>query len=71
MKERKSCHIHMLVEPSLIERVDEWGFTNRIRSRADAIRQLVNVGLKTKGAAGTAIPPRHEYAETREGNSND
>lgn len=35
----------MFVEKSTLEAVDDWGFSNRIRTRAEAIRQLIHLGL--------------------------
>ena len=34
---------------SLVDRIDDYRFKNRIASRAEAIRRLVEVGLKSAG----------------------
>lgn len=55
MAEQKTEHLHLLAEPSLIEKIDEWGWQQRIRTRAEVIRLLVRKGLaeaeKEKGEA--------------------
>ena len=43
--ELKSERFQMFVEKSTLEAVDDWGFSNRIRTRAEAIRQLIHLGL--------------------------
>lgn len=43
---RKEEHIHILAENELVERIDDFMFSNRIRGRAEAIRRLVRVGLE-------------------------
>jgi hypothetical protein len=58
-KELKTEKFQMLMEISTVDAVDEWGFSNRLRSRAEAIRQLVHKGLtaaeaETKKADATA-----------------
>lgn len=43
--ENKTQHLHILMAPSEVEAIDEWGFNNRIRTRAEAIRRLCQIGL--------------------------
>lgn len=43
--EAKTVRFPMMVEPSLIERIDEWSFSNRVRTRSEAVRLLVRKGL--------------------------
>lgn len=43
--ETKSHQQHLLMAPSEVEAVDNWGFANRIRSRGEAIRRLCQLGL--------------------------
>lgn len=37
-----------MFEKSALEAVDEYGFTNRIRTRAEVIRRLVRIGLESE-----------------------
>ncbi len=46
MSELKSERVPVMFEPSLLRRVDDYRFDNRMGSRAKALRQLVEVGLK-------------------------
>lgn len=39
--EAKTIKFQMMLEPSLAAALDEWSWSNRVRSRAEAIRQLV------------------------------
>lgn len=43
--ELKTIKFQMMLSPSEAEAIDDWGFASRIRSRAEAIRRLVQVGL--------------------------
>jgi len=43
--ENKTQHLHILMAPSEVEAIDEWGFKNRIRTRAEAIRRLCQMGM--------------------------
>lgn len=45
----KTIKFQMMLSPSEAERIDEWGFSNRIRSRAEAIRRLCQFGLFSQG----------------------
>jgi metal-responsive CopG/Arc/MetJ family transcriptional regulator len=59
VSERKSERLPVLIEPSVAEAIDDFRFSRRIGSRAEAVRRLVLSGLRqeqTKTAEGTAIP---------------
>ena len=43
----KTERIAFMLEKSALEAIDNWSFANRIRTRAEAIRQLVQVGMET------------------------
>ena len=43
--ELKSERIVVLMTPSEVKALDDWSFSQRIRSRAEAIRRLVQLGL--------------------------
>jgi metal-responsive CopG/Arc/MetJ family transcriptional regulator len=49
-----------MVEPSLVARIDDWRFQNRIGSRSQAMRSLIQNAIKAdeeNGPAATAIAP--------------
>lgn len=54
--EAKSEKFQVMFEPSTLKLIDDWGFANRIRTRAEAIRQLIHKGLEDsdKNAKGEA-----------------
>jgi hypothetical protein len=58
MKERKETRIALMIEPSLLDRIDNYRFLRRIGSRAEAMRNLINEALETKTA--TTEPARAE-----------
>jgi len=41
-------HIVFVVDDDLFERIEDYRFENRIANRSEAIRQLVEAGLKAK-----------------------
>lgn len=43
--ELKTIKFQMMLAPSEAEALDDWGFSHRIRSRAEAIRRLIRNGL--------------------------
>lgn len=43
--ENKTERVQLLMTPSEVEAIDDWGFKNRIRTRAEAIRRLCQYGL--------------------------
>lgn len=43
--ENKTERVQLLMGPSELKDIDDWGFQNRIRSRAEAIRRLCQIGL--------------------------
>ncbi|TBN16945.1 hypothetical protein EYC79_03800 [Agrobacterium cavarae] len=45
--ENKTERFVFMVEKSTLEAIDDWGFSRRIRTRAEAIRQLVQIGIET------------------------
>lgn len=61
-RELRTGRLVMMIEPSLIRRIDDWRRDRHIDSRADAVRRLVGVGLgdANESPAGTAIPPGHD-----------
>ena len=43
--DKKTIKFQMMMSPAEAEALDEWGFERRIRSRAEAIRRLCQLGL--------------------------
>lgn len=43
--QKKTERLHMLISPDELEAIDEWRFKNRIGTRAEAIRRLVQIAL--------------------------
>jgi hypothetical protein len=35
-----------MIEPSLVERIDDWRFANRVSSRSRAMRRLMELSLR-------------------------
>lgn len=50
--EMKTERITTMMTPSEVQVIDDWAFANRIRSRGEAIRRLIEAGLSK-----TAAPP--------------
>lgn len=57
----------MMISPDEMAAVDEYRWRNRLRSRAEAIRQLVSAGIaeNENGPAATAIAPSQEHDQPR------
>lgn len=49
--ELKTERIQLMMTPSEVAAVDDWSFPQRIRSRSEAIRQLIQLGLESQAAA--------------------
>jgi metal-responsive CopG/Arc/MetJ family transcriptional regulator len=43
--------IILVMEDALLTRIDDFRFNNRINSRSEAIRQLIEEGLKVSGSS--------------------
>jgi hypothetical protein len=60
--EMKTERVTTMMSPSEVKSIDDWAFANRIRSRGEAIRQLIVAGLTAKpetddsGAPGGSEP---------------
>ena len=53
--ENKTQHLHILMAPSEVKAIDDWGFSNRIRTRGEAIRRLCQMGLAVDGELGELV----------------
>jgi hypothetical protein len=49
--EPKDRRIPVMMTRSEVKAIDDWSFARRIRSRSEAIRQLVALGLKAEKEA--------------------
>lgn len=59
-KEKKSVRLHILLEPSELEALDDFRFSARIDSRAEAVRELVRRGMRaSKDGHGTTDDKAH------------
>lgn len=45
--EFKSERFNMFMSPTEMKAIDEWAWQNRIRSKSEAIRRLIALGLST------------------------
>lgn len=52
--ELKSERVTTMMTPSEVKGIDDWSFEQRIRSRGEAIRRLIQLGLET--AKGSKEP---------------
>lgn len=69
--EKKSLKFQMMMSPQEAERLDDWMFQNRLRSRAEAIRQLCQIGIiadeyveKLNVAARDMLEASHEFGKS-------
>ncbi|WP_242221728.1 ribbon-helix-helix domain-containing protein [Shinella zoogloeoides] len=49
-QETKEIRVTILVSPTELKAIDDWSFDRRIRSRSEAIRQLVKSGIEGEKA---------------------
>lgn len=45
-QQNKTERVQLLMTPDELKKVDDWRYAHRARSQADAIRQLIEAGLK-------------------------
>ena len=46
MSELKTFRLQVMMTPSELEVIDDWAFAHRIRSRGEAVRRLLDLGLR-------------------------
>jgi len=56
----------MLIAPDELAAIDEWRFSNRIGTRADAIRRLVQIGLQADEKIVSVVKSSHQFLEVLE-----
>ena len=44
-REKKDIRVPVMMSKTHVEKIDDWAFSRRIRSRGEAIRLLVEIGL--------------------------
>ena len=54
----KTERITTMMAPSDVKVIDDWAFANRIRSRGEAIRRLIEAGLKVSARKRSTIRAR-------------
>lgn len=62
--ETKTHQQHLLMAPSEVQAIDDWGFSNRIRSRGEAIRRLCQMGLAMEAAAPEMVKHMNALANS-------
>lgn len=71
-KESRDVKFQMMFSPSELCAIDEYRWQNRIGSRAEAMRRLIEQALKTKTAEGekpaSTTPTAADTTETRGNN---
>lgn len=55
MTDKKTLKFQMMMSPEEAKVLDDWMFENRIRSRAEAIRRLCQIGLATESVGGRMV----------------
>lgn len=56
--ELKTARFQVILTPGELEAVDDWRFGRRIGSRAEAVRQLLALGLAADAAGWTPDAPK-------------
>jgi Arc/MetJ-type ribon-helix-helix transcriptional regulator len=65
MSEKKTVRVQVVMAPSEVDQIDDWGFKHRIRSRSEVVRRLLLAGLAAmKKVEGSGKPqPRRRGDE--------
>lgn len=56
----RETRLQIMLSDEELEAIDDWRFQQRMPSRAAAIRQLLNVGLRVKQEEGAVKPMRSQ-----------
>ena len=51
--ESRSVRINLMLTPGEVNAIDDWSFANRVRTRSEAIRTLIQRGMAAGEARGT------------------
>lgn len=57
MSDLKTARMQVILTPAELEALDEWGWERRIRSRAEVIRRLLELGLAASRAGWSPAAP--------------
>ena len=52
--EKKDQRVTLMMTPTELQRLDDWAFGQRIRSRGEAIRRLIAAAIVSHSRAGSA-----------------
>jgi hypothetical protein len=63
MDEKKTVRVQVVMAPSEVEKIDDWGFKHRIRSRSEVVRKLVLAGLAAMAKAEKSEKAGHRAAD--------
>ena len=55
--EPRDIRLPLMVTRSEADAIDVWRYTNRVPSRAEAIRRLIEIGLQTVKTGQSQLPP--------------
>ena len=44
----KTIRLPVMMEPDMVDKIDDWSFSNRVRTRAGAVRTLILRGLEAE-----------------------
>ncbi len=63
-RELRTGRLVLMIEPSLVQKIDDWRRDRLIDSRADAVRRLVGLGLgdPNKSPAAALTAPGHDQS---------
>lgn len=60
-KKPRENRVPIMMSADELTQIDDWRFANRVATRSDAVRRLVQIGLSTKGGL-SAYVKRSEHA---------
>lgn len=66
MSEKKTVRVQVVMAPSEVDQIDDWGFKHRIRSRSEVVRRLLLAGLAAVAKEEKAEKAEHKSAHLME-----
>jgi hypothetical protein len=54
--ERRSVRVQLLMTPAEVKAIDDWAVAHRVRGRSEAVRCLIELGLKAAEDGAAAEP---------------
>lgn len=58
LREKKDVRVPVMMSKAHVEKIDDWAFSRRIRSRGEAIRILVEIGLSNEEMSNGKAKPK-------------